>query len=267
MPDPGRAAAQRLASNIKFPDRTAVLQSLTIQTLGMVWAGAFVGAVVAGGAGFAFALAASSIWLHALDPLRTTMLVVACGSLLHIALVWPVRRSIELPTFLPFAAGGLVGIPIGVLLLTHTEMSRLKAGLGAFLVAYGLYALVTPRLAALTRGGRGADAVVGLAGGILGGLGGFSGVLPTIWTQVRGWTKDKSRGVYQPFILMAHVLTLAILGTVAVDGAGLILVAWAVPALALGAWVGWRIYGRLDERRFRRVLAFLILLSGAALVV
>ena len=243
-----------------------MLQSLTIQTLGMVWAGAFVGAVVAGGAGFAFALAASSIWLHALDPLRTTMLVVACGSLLHLALVRPMRRSIELPTFLPFAAGGALGIPIGVLFLTRADMSQLKAGLGAFLVAYGIYALATPRLPALTRGGRSADAVIGLVGGILGGLGGFSGVIPTIWTQLRGWTKDKSRGVYQPFILLAHVLTLAILGTVAVDGSGLILVAWAVPALATGAWVGWRIYGHLDESRFRRLLAVLILFSGAALV-
>ena len=39
-----------------------------------------------------------------------------------------------------------------------------------------------------------------------------------------------------------------------------------VPALLAGSWVGWLIYGRLDERRFRQVLAGLLALSGLVLV-
>ncbi|HEX2553464.1 MAG TPA: sulfite exporter TauE/SafE family protein [Microvirga sp.] len=240
---------------------------LTLQLLGVVWLGAFTGALAAGGAGFAFALTASAIWLHVLDPLQTTMLVVACGTILHLTLVWPMRRSIELARFWPFAAGGLIGIPVGVALLTQADVSRLKAAVGAFLVVYGLYALLAPRLPQVRGGGRAADAMVGFFGGVLGGLGGLSGVLPTIWTQLRGWPKDMARGVFQPFILMAHAATLAILGTAAPDSGGLLLVACALPALGLGAWLGWSIYGRLDERRFRRLLAGLLLVSGLALVI
>ena len=243
-----------------------MLASLTLPLLGIVWLGAFVGALAAGGAGFAFALAASSIWLHALDPVRTTMLVVTCGTLLHVTLVWPMRRTIEPARFGPFALGGLIGIPVGVLLLTHADVSRVKLALGVFLCLYGTYALFAPRLPHVARGGRPADAAVGFLGGLLGGLGGYSGVLPTIWTQLRGWPKERARGVYQPFILMAHAATLATLGTVALDGAGLILVLAALPALGVGAWLGWRVYGRLDEARFKRVLAVLLLLSGVALV-
>ena len=40
-----------------------------------------------------------------------------------------------------------------------------------------------------------------------------------------------------------------------------------IPALFAGSWVGWLIYGRLDERRFRKVLAALLALSGLVLVV
>ncbi len=239
---------------------------LTLQLIGVVWLGAFAGALAAGGAGFAFALTASAIWLHVLDPLQTTMLVVACGTILHLTLVWPMRRSIELSRFWPFALGGLIGIPVGVALLTQADVSRLKAAVGAFLVAYGLYALLAPRLPQV-RGSRAADAAVGFFGGVLGGLGGLSGVLPTIWTQLRGWPKDKARGVFQPFILMAHAATLAILGTAAPDSGGLLLVACALPALGLGAWLGWAIYGRLDERRFRIMLSVLLLVSGLALVI
>ena len=243
-----------------------MMASLTLQTLGVVWLGAFLGAVAAGGAGFAFALTASAVWLHALEPVHTTMLVVACGTLLHVTLVWPVRRSIEPARLLPFAIGGLVGIPIGVALLTHVDTRGLKGALGLFLVVYGTYALLAPRLPEIRGGGRAADAAVGFVGGILGGLGGYSGVLPTIWTQLRGWRKDVARGVFQPFILMAHVVTLVLVGIAAMDTGGALMTLAALPALYAGAWIGWRIYGRLDDRRFRQVLAALLVASGLTLV-
>jgi hypothetical protein len=65
---------------------------------------------------------------------------------------------------------------------------------------------------------------------------------------------------------MAHVTTLILVGIVALDRAALLLFLAALPALAAGAFVGWQIYGRLDEKRFRQVLAALLVLSGAMLV-
>src|SRR5437764_623922 len=103
-------------------------------------------------------------------------------------------------------------------------------------------------------------------GAIMGGLGGLSGVLPAIWTQVRGWPKNEARAFYQPFIVLMHVVTLLAIGTVALDRRGLVLLALALPPLALGTWLGWNLYGRLDERRFRQALAVMLLLSGAILI-
>jgi len=112
-----------------------------------------------------------------------------------------------------------------------------------------------------------ADGIVGFFGGILGGLGGFSGVLPTIWAQLRGWSKETIRGVCQPFIFLAQLTSLALLGGIAIDSASAAMFAVTIPALLAGSWVGWLIYGRLDERRFRQVLAALLALSGLVLVV
>jgi uncharacterized protein len=240
--------------------------ALTPHTIALVWLGAFLGALAAGAAGFAFALTASSVWLHVLAPLHTTALVVACGSILHVGLVWPMRLYIEPRRLAPFLLGGLIGIPLGVYLLTYARADAVKTSLGAFLVLYGLYALLTPRLPEVKGGGRPADAAIGFVGGLLGGLGGYSGVLPSIWTQLRGWPKHTARGVYQPYILVAHLTTLVLVGAVAFDRAGLILLVLTLPALALGAFLGFRIYGRLDERRFRQALAALLAASGLALV-
>lgn len=240
--------------------------SLTLETLVVVWGGAFLGGVAAGGAGFAFGLVAAAVWLHVLDPVHTTILVVACGILLHVGLIWRMRRNIEIARLWPFIVGGLIGIPLGVQLLTHSDSRTMKAALGLFLTLFGVFALASPRLPKIKSGGRLADAAVGFAGGLLGGLGGYSGVLPSIWTQLRDWPKDVARGVYQPFILVAHVATLALVGAAALDRTGLVLIGAALPALFAGAWLGWYIYGRLDDRRFRQALAVLLIVSGATLM-
>jgi uncharacterized protein len=157
---------------------------ITVDLLAFVWLGAVLGAFAVGAAGFAFALAATALWLHVLDPLRATLLVAACGTVLHIGLIWRIRRTIEPRRLAPFIVmTGLIGVPIGTYVLTRVDRHAIKVVLGVFLIAYGVYALATPRLAQIDFGGRAADAAVGFLSGILGGLGGYSGVLPTIWTQ------------------------------------------------------------------------------------
>jgi uncharacterized membrane protein YfcA len=239
---------------------------ITLQLLGFVWLGAFLGAFAVGAAGFAFALAATALWLHVLDPLHATLLVAACGTMLHIGLIWRIRRTIEPQRLWPFVVAGLAGVPLGITVLTRTDPHAIKVVLGAFLVAYGVYALATPRLPRIKAGGRAADAAVGFVSGLLGGLGGYSGVLPTIWTQLRGWPKEAARAVYQPFILVMQIATLFLAGLVTFDPFALALIGAALPALLAGAWLGWLAFGRLDERRFRQVLAVMIAVSGAALV-
>jgi uncharacterized membrane protein YfcA len=247
-------------------DDPAVAALFAWPTLGMIVLGAFVGAVASGGAGFAFAITASAIWLHVLDPIRAALLTVACSALLQFFTLWPLRHFIDVRRLWPFVAGGLIGIPIGVALLAHTRPDVIKISLGAFLTLVGLYALASPRLPLVTAGGRAADGAVGFIGGILGGLGGYSGVLPTIWTQFRGWPKDVARGIYQPFIVVAQIVTLVMIGLISFDRIDAVLFAITLPSLAIGGWVGWTIYGRLDDRRFRQMLAVLLVVSGLTLV-
>jgi uncharacterized membrane protein YfcA len=239
---------------------------ITLEVLGFVWLGAFLGAFAVGAAGFAFALAATALWQHELDPLRATLLVAACSTMLHIGLFQRIRRTIEPRRLSPFIVGGLIGVPLGIYVLTRVDPHAIKVVLGAILIGYGVYALATPRLPQIDFGGRAADAAIGFVSGVLGGLGGYSGVLPTIWTQLRGWPKDVARAVYQPFILATQIATLLAAGFVTLDRYSLVLIGATLPALLAGAWCGWVVFGRLDERRFRQVLAVMIMASGVTLV-
>jgi hypothetical protein len=248
-------------------DDPAIIALFSTKTLAVLWLGAFFGGFASGATGFAFGIAASAIWLHAFDPLHVTILIVSGGLTVQSGTIWPMRREIDARQLAPFAIAGLLGIPVGIALLLRIDALALKFALGIFLAAYGLYALTTPRLPRITGGGRLADAGVGFAGGVLGGIGGYSGVLPAIWCQLRGWSKDVSRGVYQPFIIMAHIATLALIGVVAFDRIGVVLYLLALPALLLGAFFGWRAYGKLDEQRFRQTLAAFLMVSGLILVI
>jgi uncharacterized membrane protein YfcA len=39
-----------------------------------------------------------------------------------------------------------------------------------------------------------------------------------------------------------------------------------LPALLAGLWLGFRLYGKLDEAAFRKVILVLLLVSGLALI-
>jgi uncharacterized membrane protein YfcA len=240
---------------------------LSLDTLAILWLGALVGGIAAGGTGFAFGLAASAIWLHRIDPLHSAILITGCGVLLHLTTIWQQRQHVEIGRLWPFIVGGLAGVPIGVHFLAHTDAGVLKIALGLFLTVFGTYALIAPRLASITGGGRPADIAIGFIGGILGGLGGYSGVLPTIWTQLRGWPKEMARAVYQPYVIVMQAVTLAGIMWVAFDAQGLLLLAVVLPPLFVGTWIGWRLYGKLDDRRFRQALAVLLIASGITLVI
>ncbi len=237
-----------------------------IDTIAIIWLGTLLGAIAAGGAGFAFGLTASSIWLHRIDPLHSTLLINCCGTLLHLTTIWPQRGNIEIRRLWPFVVGGLIGIPIGVRLLLILDAGILKAVLGVFLLAFGTYSLLAPRLHTFQTGGRAADSGIGFLGGVLSGMGGYSGVLPTIWTQLRGWSKQKARGIYQSYIIVIQSVTIASIIYATYDSQGLMLVLLALPPLALGTWIGWQLYGRLNDRHFRQGLAVLLIASGATLI-
>lgn len=247
-----------------------MVSELSAQTVGLVVLGGFLGGVASGAAGFAYGVVASSIWLHVIAPVHVALLVVAGGLINQAGLVWTIRRTIDLKRIWPFLIGGAIGIPLGVLLVVGTDPRGIKIGLAMFMIIYGVYALTGLRLPQVSPhdswSGRFGDAGAGFLGGLFGGVAGLSGIFPAIWTQIRGWPKETARGVYQPFIVMAHVLTLALIGAVSFDRMGAALLLIAVPAVLLGSWAGWKIYGRLSEKRFVQMLSGLLIGSGLLLI-
>jgi uncharacterized membrane protein YfcA len=119
----------------------------------------------------------------------------------------------------------------------------------------------------VTVGGRVADGVVGLAGGVMGGLGGFTGVLPTLWCTLRGFDKDAQRAVIQNFNLSMLFVTMgSYLASGLVTREVLPLFAIVAPALLVPTLLGARLYIGISEARFRQIVLSLLTASGVALL-
>lgn len=234
--------------------------------LAVFLASVFFGGIVSGLAGFAMGLVVSGIWLHILTPAQTAALIVCYGLMVQSYSIWKLRHALSWRTVAPFIAGGVIGVPLGAALLTSTNPDYLRTGVGVLLVAYSGFFLLRPTVHTI-RTDMKADFGVGIVNGILGGMTGLAGPIITIWCQLRGWRKDEQRAIFQPVILASFILTAASLtvnGTITIDL--LKIYAMGLPFLAAGVWFGLKLYGRLDEIAFRKVILYLLLLSGLVLI-
>ena len=74
--------------------------------------------------------------------------------------------------------------------------------------------------------------------------------------------------MFQPAALTIFLMTAAWLGAKgALSGDTVQLFFLGLPALALGTWVGFKLYGRLDDMAFRKAVLVLLLIAGAALII
>lgn len=232
-----------------------------------VVAGAVVAGFVQGLSGFAFSLTAMSIWAWTVEPRLAAVLAVFGALTGQIVGVLSVRRGFDLKLLLPFLLGGIVGIPIGVVLLPLLDAHLFKAMLGLLLVVWCPIMLAAPQLPKITFGGRIADGLVGLIGGVMSSLGGLAGAVPTLWCSLRGLKKDTQRAVIQNFnlgILLLTMLTYVATGIVTRDM--LPMLAIVAPAMLIPTFLGTRLYIGISEKTFRVVVLGLLTAAGIALL-
>jgi uncharacterized protein len=235
--------------------------------LAIFLAATFVGAVVSGLAGFAFGLVVAGAWLHFLPPATVAMLIAGFGMILQSVGIWRLRHALDWKMLWPFLLSGAIGVPIGVAILGIADPLFVRRGVGILLVLYSAYALARPSMTPIRGPHRPMDLAAGFLNGVLGGMTGLTGVIITIWCSVRGWPRDVQRTVFQPVIMAMFALTALSLGASrSIPPQALTLFLMGLPPLLLGVWLGLKLYGRLDEAGFRRIVLLLLLVSGVLLV-
>jgi uncharacterized protein len=234
--------------------------------LGLFLFASFIGGVTTGLAGFAFALVVSGIWLHIISPTQTVTLIVAYNLVTQSYAIWKLRYALSWRRVAPFIVGGSVGVPIGTFMLAYVNPAYLRTGVGVLLLVYSIYSLARPAFRPV-QSGVSSDIGIGFFNGLLGGLTGLTGIIVTVWSQLRGWPKDVQRTVFQPVNLAAIIVSavsLSVAGAITAETIKLYVL--GLPVLLAGMWTGLKLYGKLDDAAFRKLLLLLLLVSGIALM-
>jgi uncharacterized membrane protein YfcA len=235
--------------------------------IALIVGGAAAAGFVQGLTGFGFGLVAMSFWAWTLEPQLAAVLAVVGAFSGQVLALFTVRRAFDARRLAPYLAGGFAGLPLGLWLLPHVDAAAFRIGVGTLLAVWCPVMLVSARLPRVTFGGRWADALAGACGGFMGPLGGFTGAIPTLWCTLRGWERDAQRAVIQNF-------NLAMLGTTLVSyvAGGLVtrpmwpLLAVTVPALALPALLGMKVYVGISPQAFRQVVLVLLTATGIVML-
>lgn len=228
--------------------------------------GAALAGFVQGLSGFGFGLTAMALWAWTLEPKLAASLSLFGALTGQLLAAFTVRRGWDWRALLPFVAGGLAGLPLGLWLLPRLDVPLFKGTLGLMLVIVCPLMFFAARLPRV-RGGAAGDALAGAAGGVMGGIGGFTGVVPTLWCTVRGFERDRQRAIIQNFNLSMQVVAFAAyLATGILEPRMLPLLAVVAPAVLLPVLLGTRLYLGISDLAFRKIVLGLLTASGIALL-
>ena len=178
------------------------------------------------------------------------------------------RAALQWSRVLPFVIGGIIGVPLCAEMLRWVSSGSLRMAVGALLMLFSLYTLFRPKLASAAGAGRVADGAVGVLNGVIGAATGLAGIAGVVWCSMRGWSPAEQRATFQPAgvaVFAATALWFGGTGMIGRDIVGLFVI--GLPALAIGAWAGLKLFGKLNDQAFRRIVLGLLLISGASLLV
>ena len=222
--------------------------------------------IVFGVAGFGTALVAGPLLILCLPLSKIIPLLVLLDFVAAFGNWLPARRDVaraELLRLLPCMA---LGCLVGVVFLLNLKSDVLLLMMGIFISAYAIYSLAVkarPRQVAA-----GWAIPTGTVGGLFGALFGSGGFLYALYLNAR-LPKETARATQSALISCSTVvrLTLFVMAGVYADGALLLLAVCLLPAMALGLWTGRRLTRKLSREAFVRLVTWLVLTSGIALIV
>jgi hypothetical protein len=168
---------------------------------------------------------------------------------------------------LPWCA---IGVAIGIYFFKTLDSRTIAKALGVFAIVYGGRSMWrTVRAAPERRLPMQAIApIAGSVGGFVGALFGASaGMFFAMYLDLLRFPKVEFRATVAAILFGLGIMRgSGYLWAGAYDREALIICAAALPVMALGVWAGNHIHANLDQLRFKRLVAAILILSGVPLL-
>lgn len=216
--------------------------------------------------GFGDALIAMPLLSFLIDIKMATPLVALVSATIAIAIVVRDWRQIDIKSARRLAISAMFGIPIGLLYLTQVEERVVKGVLAVVVIGFASFRLWKPRPSWLLH--ERWSYLAGWIAGILGGAYNTHGPTLLIYGTLRQWSPETLRATLQGYFVLAGVFLLASHCVAGLWNADLfIFFGISLPAVFLGIALGRKLNRRFRDERFSRVVCWLLMLIGVALLI
>jgi uncharacterized membrane protein YfcA len=178
-------------------------------------------------------------------------------------------RQVVRREFMLLIVPTLLGVVAGVMLFKHLDNRLLLQLLGGFLIGYSLYVFAVHFIGmpAITCSERWAIPV-GFVGAFIDTLfGGGGGTIVVVYLHLRGVGKEPFRATVAMlwlFEMIARIVGYGAAGYYSTDI--LLLCALLMPMMFAGSWLGERLGNRISQETFSKLMAALLILTGASLL-
>lgn len=178
-------------------------------------------------------------------------------------IVWP-----EILRLIPFT---LLGVGIGLYLLARLDPKPLARALGAFVIVYAVYAMVTAgrTMSVPQRLLAPLGALMSSTAGFVGALfGGAAGPLYVIYLNALKLERDCFRVTITTIMLFQGLTRIGgYAGLGLFNSATLTVLVAALPMMLIGSYFGVRLIRHFDQAKFNRAVSCVLMVSGLALII
>jgi len=240
-----------------------MMQSLDI--FSPIWIFAFLAVLLAafirGLAGFGLALILAPILLLILNPVAVVVINIFLGLLSNIVVVIHSFGQIDYKRVLPMALSSLLGIPLGVWIISVVATNILKILIGVIIIFFAI--LVASGFRKIFSNERLSSSISGFFSGILSSSTSLGGPPVVLFMHSQKWPKElihPSLAVYFLFLGCCSLGALSVSGQVSADT--VISAASLAPALVVGTGLGMVVFHRVKARFFRALSVAIVICAG-----
>jgi uncharacterized membrane protein YfcA len=219
------------------------------------------GSTVLSTVGFGIAVTASPLLLLFVDPQTVVIMLNTVSVALFVLVIIQTRRELPAREMLPVAIAGVLGVPVGVWVLSSVSTSALRIGITVLIILM----TITLRFRLRITGARArlVGPPVGFAVAISLASLGIGGPVLVLFFLARDWTSHAIRASLAFFFLLVQTVSIVgygLAGLFTPERIVLVLIV-TLPALA-GFSIATQLVRRMNERRFRQGVIGVIVVSS-----
>ncbi|WP_169716402.1 TSUP family transporter [Oceanimonas doudoroffii] len=238
--------------------------AMNVSYLGYIALILFVALLLRAAIGFGDGLVAVPLLTLFIELREAVPLLIGLSTTISFMALWKDRHYLQAGSLKRTTIAALLGVPLGVLLLSLGNEQVVKGLLGILLISMACWKLL-PNPGFQLKGDGWSYFFGGLAG-MLGSAYALRGIVFTIYGGLRGWSQSQFKSTISGFYILSGVLI-----PVGYVSAGLItprLVGFYLlflPLAALATLVGNRLTGSMNAELFQKVIWLFLLFFGVVL--